>query len=387
MFSERVANLKGSIIREILVTAQQPGMISFAGGLPSTECLPELDFTGIPKMLSQYGSSEGETDLREWIAKNARENLGIDCTYEQVLIVAGSQQALDLMTKLYVDNGSPVLTEGPTFLAALQIIKFFGARVVEVEQDAAGLSAEKLKQAILENHPRFAYLIPSYQNPSGVCYTEENRKEIAAVLSETKTPIYEDDPYRDLCFDGETPKPIVTHLDKDTPFVYAGSFSKILSPGLRVGYLISSPELFPYLLKIKQANDLHVNRAAQWFVHKEVSKPTFPAHLKNLQSSYREKRNSMQNVLEQYFSDLATWTQPSGGLFFWLKLKKQIDTLALLKEAIARQVAFVPGEPFFDDGEAHKGYIRLNFSNAEIGNIEKGLKILAELIKEKFAEN
>ena len=384
MFSERVNNLKGSIIRDILVTAQAPGMISFAGGLPSTECLPELDFTGIPKYLSQYGSSEGEPELREWIAENARNNLNIDCTAEQVLIVAGSQQALDLTAKLFIDKGTPVLTEGPTFLAALQILHFFGANVIEIEQENSGLDAKKLSYLLQTEKPRFAYLIPSFQNPSGMCYSEENRLAIAKAFSETKTPLYEDDPYRDLSYDGAAPLPIVSHLDKDVPFVYAGSFSKVLSPGLRIGYLIASPDLFPYLLKIKQANDLHVNRPAQWFVHKEVSKADFPEHIKKLQASYKIGRDRMQAALEKNFSEMATWNIPKGGLFFWLKLNKPIDTCALLQKAIKHKVAFVPGEPFFKNGEENKGYIRLNFSHASLENIDIGLKILADLVAEEL---
>ena len=181
MFSERVANLKGSIIREILVTAQQPDIISFAGGLPATDCLPELDFTGISKALSQYGPSEGEPDLRNWIAEHARNDLNIDCTADQVLIVSGSQQAFDLSTKLFVDKGTPVLTEGPTFLAALQTLDFFGADIVEIAQGNNGLDVEKLSEILSKDKPRMAYLIPSFQNPSGMCYTEENRKDIAGI--------------------------------------------------------------------------------------------------------------------------------------------------------------------------------------------------------------
>lgn len=386
MFSERVANLKGSIVREILVTAQKPDIISFAGGLPSTECLPELDFTGIPKYLSQYGSSEGEPELREWIAEHARKNLNIDCTAEEVLITCGSQQALDLTAKLYIDKGSCVLTEGPTFLAALQILEFFGAEIAEIQQTSKGLDPKKLKTIIEENKPRFAYLIPSFQNPSGMCYSEQNRIEIANVLSETQTPIYEDDPYRDLSYDSQTPMPIVSHLKPDTPYIYAGSFSKILSPGIRVGYLIASKDLFPYLLKLKQANDLHVNRAAQWFVHREVTKPSFPDHIKKIQASYKEGRDCMQKGLEKYFSKLGTWDMPKGGLFFWVKLNKPIDTYALLKKAVAQKVAFVPGEPFFHDGDNNRGYMRLNFSHASPENIDIGLEKLAQIVKEELGE-
>lgn len=384
MFSERINRLAGSLIRDILAASQKSDMISFAGGLPAADCLPKMDFGQTPDYLAQYGPTEGEPELREAIAKHANQNLGIPCSANQVLILAGSQQALDLATKLFVDKGTPIITEAPTFLAALQILNLFGAKLTEIEQENGGLNAQKLSQLIQSAKPRMAYLIPSFQNPSGACYSEENRKEIAEVFNQSKMPLFEDDPYRDLSYDGAAPKPITSYL-KDAPFIYAGSFSKVLAPGLRVGYLIASPDLYPFLVKLKQASDLHVNRPAQWYVMEKITHPDFPQHIAKLQASYKIGRDTMQTALETNFGDLATWEKPKGGLFFWIKLNKAIDTRKLLAESMEHNVAFMPGEPFFANPDEHLGFIRLNFSHANAEKINRGMKILADLVRKKTA--
>lgn len=383
MFSERINRLAGSLIRDILAASQKSEMISFAGGLPAAACLPKMDFGSIPDYLAQYGPTEGEPELRAAIAKHAKQNLGIECTANQVLILAGSQQALDLTAKLFVDKGTAVVTEAPTFLAALQILNLFGATVCEIMQKHGGLDAQELSSLIQTENPRFAYLIPSFQNPSGACYSDENRAQIAAVFNQSKVPLFEDDPYRDLSYDGVAPKPIVSYL-KETPFIYAGSFSKVLAPGLRIGYLIASADLYPYLVKLKQAADLHVNRPAQWYVLDKITKPEFAEHIQLLQQSYKKGRNAMQAALRANFADLATWEEPKGGLFFWLKLNQLLDTRQLLAESMRHNVAFMPGEPFFAHPDDHLGFLRLNFSHASAENIDKGVQILADLIRQQL---
>ena len=246
MFSERVERLSGSLIREILAAAQRPEVISFAGGLPAADCLPKLDFTGVPANLAQYGTSEGEPEFRAAVVEElARIGLNVDAS--QVLVLSGSQQALDLAAKLFIDPGTPVIAEGPTYLAALQVFKLFGADITTVQQQSNGqLSAASLQAAIDSSKAKLAYLIPTFQNPSGACYTEQTRRELAAVIEAAKLPVIEDDPYRALSYDGEAPKPLVTHL-QDAPWIYCGSFSKTLAPGLRIGYLVASKDLMPYL--------------------------------------------------------------------------------------------------------------------------------------------
>jgi len=380
MFSERIERLTGSLIREILAAAQRPEVISFAGGLPAPSCLPTLDFSGIPQGLAQYGTSEGEPALRETIATEANK-MGIACEAHQVLVLTGSQQAMDLAAKLFIDPGTPVLTEGPTFLAALQCFNLFGAAITAVAQQDGRLPADAVRAAIDADKPRLAYLIPSFQNPSGACYDEVNRRELAEVFDATNVPVFEDDPYRALAYDGAAPAPLVSHL-KSAPWIYAGSFSKTLAPGLRLGYLIASPTLLPHLIKLKQAADLHANRPAQWFVTQWLTSPDYPAHLARLAATYRIGRDAMQAALQRHFADLATWQTPQGGLFFWLKLNRAIDTRELLKVALEQHnVAFMPGEPFYPNPQDGLGHLRLNFSHASPERIEEGLARLAALVR------
>ncbi|NDV12138.1 PLP-dependent aminotransferase family protein [Crenobacter caeni] len=380
MFSERIQRLSGSLIREILAAAQRPEVISFAGGLPASQCLPELDLGSVPQSLAQYGTTEGEPELREAIAREANR-MGIACSADQVLVLSGSQQALDLAAKLFVDPGTPVLTEGPTYLAALQVLKLFGAEIHAVPQHADGsLDAGEFGAAIDRVRPAFSYLIPSFQNPSGACYDEANRKRLAEVLDTAGVPVFEDDPYRALSYDGEAPAPLVSHLKK-VSFIYAGSFSKTLVPGLREGYLIASPDLYPYLVKLKQAADLHTNRIGQWYVARALNDPGYAAHIDKLRATYRAGRDAMQDALARHFADLADWQLPKGGLFFWLTLKTPQDTRKLLPRALEHNVAFMPGEPFYPNPEDGIGHLRLNFSHTAPERIEEGIARLAALVR------
>ncbi len=382
MFSERATRLTSSLIREILAATQQPGVISFAGGLPATDLLPKLDWSSVPFDTEQYGMSEGEPQLREAIAERAR-NLGIRCTASQVLVLSGSQQALDLVAKLFVDPGTPVAMEAPTYLAALQSFRFFGADIQGLPTTADGLDCAALRRVAADKKPAFAYLIPSFQNPSGLCYSRAARGEAARTLDELDIPLIEDEPYRELAYDDVDRTPLCALVQK-TSWVYMGTFSKTLAPGLRVGYVITSPDLFPWFVKLKQAADLHSNRPSQWLISQWVCTPEFDAHIAELQAAYRAKRDTMQAVLERHFGDLADWKKPAGGLFFWLKLKQAIDTRDLLKQAMAEEkIAFMPGEPFFATEGEVTGYMRLNFSLASPEQMEDGLGRLAALIRKR----
>lgn len=381
MFSERVERLSGSLIREILAAAQRPEVISFAGGLPAASCLPELDFSGVPPHLAQYGTSEGEPEFRAAVVEELAR-IGLNVEASQVLVLSGSQQALDLAAKLFIDPGTPVITEGPTYLAALQVFKLFGADITTVQQQNDGqLSADTLQQAIASSKAKLAYLIPTFQNPSGACYTEATRQQLAAVIDAAKLPVIEDDPYRALSYDGDAPKPLVTHL-KNAPWVYCGSFSKTLAPGLRIGYLVASKDLIQYFVRLKQAADLHTNRLGQWFNTRWLQSGDYQDHLKQLQLSYKVGRDAMQAALEKHFGDIADWLVPQGGLFFWLTLKQPRDTRPLLKVALEQHnVAFMPGEAFYANPEQGLGHLRLNFSHASPERIEEGIARLASVIR------
>ncbi len=378
MFAQRIQFLTSSIIREILAAAQKPGVISFAGGLPAAASFPEVDWSTLPESFKQYGMSEGEPELREAIAAEARAK-GLKCEASQVLVLSGSQQGRDLVAKLFIDPESSILVESPTYLAALQTFHLFQAQCQGVPLTADGLDLSVLERQICEHKPRLAYLIPSFQNPSGTCYSVKARQDVAAMLDHYGLPLIEDEPYCELDYDG-VPKPPISSLLQRAPWVFQGSFSKILMPGLRVGYLIAHPSLMPHLVRLKQAADLHTNRPGQWLALEYMRSADKLERLARLQAFYRERRDAFAAALESEFADLADWQVPAGGLFFWLKLKQPRDTRPLLQPALAAGVAFMPGEAFFAEKEPPVGYLRLNFSHTEPELMVEGLRRLRKVL-------
>lgn len=370
--SARVGDLHPSPIREILSVANRPGMISFAGGLPSPETFPRFSLEAPPGAL-QYGPTEGDPELRQRIAEELGK-IGLECDAGQVLVLSGSQQGIDLVAKLFIDPGTPVAVESPTYLAALQVFRFFGARFVPFAADS--VDAESLAR----EKPAFAYAIPTFQNPSGHCYSAAEREAFAQACDEAEVTIFEDDPYRDLAFDSCDRTPVCARVRKAN-WIYQGSFSKSLAPGLRLGFLAASPEIFPYLVRLKQAADLHSNRLSQWLVLEQLNAPDREERLAGLVETYRRKRDSFAACLDRHFSRLASWEVPKGGLFFWLKLHQARDTRRLLQPALDRGVAFMPGEPFYPEANPTTGCLRLNFSHATPEQAERGLEILADLLE------
>jgi 2-aminoadipate transaminase len=372
-FSKRVNDLHASPIREILSVIDRPGMISFAGGLPSVDSFPKFSLEGMPADTLQYGSSEGEWALREQIAQDLAGQ-GLSCQPEQVLILSGSQQGIDLVAKLFIDQGTAVAVESPTYLAALQVFRFFGARFAPY--DAEAIDAQQW----LSEKPAFAYAIPTFQNPTGRCLSADARAALASACDEANVPLFEDDPYRDLVYDDCDRSPLCARLRK-APWLYQGSFSKSLAPGLRLGYLVASPELLPYLTRLKQAADLHTNRMSQWLVLQQLRKPERQERLTALAQTYRQRRDAFDAALKRHLGTLASWQIPPGGLFFWLTLNQKLDTRLLLADAIEAGVAFMPGEPFMPIETQGTGQLRLNFSHANEAQAERGLAALATLIK------
>jgi 2-aminoadipate transaminase len=372
-FSKRVNDLHASPIREILSVIDRPGMISFAGGLPSVDSFPQFSLEGMPADTLQYGSSEGEWALREQIAQDLAGQ-GLSCQPEQVLILSGSQQGIDLVAKLFIDQGTAVAVESPTYLAALQVFRFFGARFAPY--DAEAIDAQQW----LSEKPAFAYAIPTFQNPTGRCLSADARAALASACDEANVPLFEDDPYRDLVYDDCDRSPLCARLRK-APWLYQGSFSKSLAPGLRLGYLVASPELLPYLTRLKQAADLHSNRMSQWLVLQQLRNPERQDRLTALAQTYRQRRDAFDAALKRHLGTLASWQIPPGGLFFWLTLNQKLDTRLLLADAIEAGVAFMPGEPFMPIETQGTGQLRLNFSHANEAQAEHGLAALATLIK------
>ncbi|QNH76348.1 PLP-dependent aminotransferase family protein [Pseudomonas protegens] len=382
-FSERVSRLKSSLIREILAAAQRPEVMSFAGGLPAEVMLPKVQWQDMPLSMGQYGMSEGEPQLREALAAEARK-LGVPCEAGQVLVVSGSQQTLDLAAKLYIDKGTRIMLEAPTYLAALQIFQLFGADCLTVPLEADGPDLAQMRAGLEQHRPAFVYLIPTFQNPSGVRYSQGKRAAVAALLDEFGVTLIEDEPYRELTFDAGSATPIVSRLQKAS-WIYTGTVSKTLLPGLRVGYLIASPDLFPHLLRLKQSADLHTNRVGQWQAMQWIGSQQYQQHLDELRSFYRQRRDAFQAALHGHFADLADWQVPEGGLFFWLSLKQPLDTRTLLKSALEQDVTFMPGEPFFTEPERNLGHLRLNFSHIDPARLDEGLKRLATVIRQAQA--
>jgi len=361
--SRRTAFLHPSPIREILAVIDRPGMVSFAGGLPAPESFPSIDVEGMPAGFLQYGPTEGEPALRERIAANLRK-LGLECEPAQVLVVSGSQQGIDLVGKLFVDEGTPVAVESPTYLAALQVFRYYGARFVPVDP-AQGAS--------------FAYVIPTFQNPTGHCYGEAEREALARHCDDAGMPLFEDDPYRDLVYGPCDRTPVCGRL-KRAPWIYQGSFSKSFAPGLRLGFVAASRQFVPLLTRLKQAADLHSNRVSQWLVLRQLEDPGCESRLVRIAAGYRAKRDAFGAALERHFSGLARWEEPQGGLFFWLRLRTPFDTRELLPRAIENSVAFMPGESFYPDPADGIGTMRLNFSHASAPDAERGLATLAKLV-------
>ena len=372
-FSTRVHDLHASPIREILSVIDRPSMVSFAGGLPSVDSFPQFSLQDMPVDTLQYGPSEGEWALREQIAQELATQ-GLSCTPEQVLVLSGSQQGIDLVAKLFIDQGTSVAVESPTYLAALQVFRFFGARFTPY--DAQAVNAQQW----LQEKPAFAYAIPTFQNPTGRCLSSQARDALANACDEANVPLFEDDPYRDLVYDDCDRSPLCARLRK-APWIYQGSFSKSLAPGLRLGYLVASPEFLPYLTRLKQAADLHSNRMSQWLVLQQLRDPQRHERLRALAQTYRQRRDAFDAALKRHLGSLASWQLPAGGLFFWLTLHQKLDTRLLLAEAIEAGVAFMPGEPFMPIETQGTGQIRLNFSHASEAQAERGLATLANLIQ------
>lgn len=380
--SARISELHASPIREILAVINRPGMISFAGGLPSPDSFPELTLEQLPREMLQYGSSEGEPALRAQICDEMR-GLGLQCEPSQVLVLSGSQQGIDLVGKLMVDRDSLIALENPGYLAALQVFRFFGARFATLERaspDAALARADKT---------RLCYVIPTFQNPTGYCYTANEREQLALSCERHGVVLFEDDPYRDLVFDSCDRQPVCSFM-KAGSWIYQGSFSKSIAPGLRLGFLVASKNLVPYLTRLKQAADLHSNRISQYLILETLQSPERQQRMVRLQQHYREKRDAFDEALHRHLGHAAAWHSPKGGLFFWLHLNRQIDTQSLLRTSLEHGVAFMPGEPFFhgrsDDGNSGIGsdkagsYLRLNFSHASAQQADQGLQLLSQLV-------
>jgi 2-aminoadipate transaminase len=379
----RAARMNPSIIREILKVTERPGIISLAGGLPSPETFPfeamraaaDRVLRDSPREALQYASSEGYGPLRDWVARHLREQ-GLEAEPSQVLITTGSQQGLDLVGKILIDAGSRVAVESPTYLGALQAFAPYEPEFVPVECDDDGPLPQALAAA---RGARFLYALPNFQNPSGRCMSAARRHAVAEAAQALGLPLVEDNPYGELWFEAPPPPALASRWRDGS--VYLGSFSKVLAPGLRLGYVVAPKDLFPKLLQAKQAADLHTPSFNQRVVHEVIRDGFLREHVPTIRARYRAQRDAMRAAMEQHLPPGCRWNVPAGGMFFWVELPQDIDAMALLPRAVERGVAFVPGAAFYA-GAPRANTLRLSFVTVPPERIEQGIALLGQALRE-----
>ena len=398
-FAQRTHRMGSSAIRELLKLTEQPDIISFGGGMPAPEVFPTEEFReACNRVLQnygaqalQYGPTEGYLPLREQIVRHSGR-YGIDVTPENVLITSGSQQALDLLGKILINRGDRILVESPTYLGALQAWSAYGAEYVTVPIDEYGMITDALEDA-LRSGPKFIYVLPNFQNPTGVTLAEERRMKLIELADRYGVPIVEDDPYGQLRYEGEH-LPSVVVLDgqvRDSGpcyrgnVIYLSTFSKILAPGIRLAWVIAPPEVIRKLVQAKQGADLHTSSFNQLVAY-EVSLGGFlDDHIKVIREVYGQRRDVMLAAMDAYFPAGVEWTHPQGGLFLWGTLPESLNSADVLKAAIEQKVAFVPGSPFYPTGGGHNT-MRINFSHANPEKIREGIARLGRVLHEKMGE-
>lgn len=389
--AQRAEKMNPSVIREILKVTEKPGIISFAGGLPSPQTFPidamreasERVLRDDGKAALQYAASEGYAPLREWVAQDLLKQ-GMQVSPDQVLITTGSQQGLDLVAKILIDAGSRILVETPTYLGALQAFTPMEPIAVGVNSDDHGVDAADLRAKVGTgaDKARFVYLLPNFQNPTGRTMTEERRAAVAQVAIDTGLPIIEDNPYGDLWFDAP-PAPSLSSRHPEGS-VYLGSFSKILAPGLRLGYLVAPPALYPKLLQAKQAADLHTPSFNQRVVAEVLKDGFIERHVPTIRALYKQQCEAMLAALDREMAGLGlSWNRPVGGMFLWVQLPKGLTAIPLLAKAVKKGVAFVPGSAFYAEG-ADESTLRLSFVTATVDQINTGMSALAAAIRESL---
>ncbi len=382
--ARRAARMNPSVIREILKVTERPGIISLAGGLPSPDSFPveamraasDKVLRDTPREALQYAASEGFAPLRDWVAQHM-QGQGLRCEADQVLITTGSQQGLDLVAKVLVDEGSRVLVETPTYLGALQAFTPFEPDIVSVPGDEGGPLPHALND--VGRDARFLYLLPNFQNPTGRILDEARRTAIVEAAQRLGLPLLEDNPYGDLWFDAPPPAPLASRWAEGV--IYLGSFSKVLAPGLRLGYVIAPPALVAKLLQAKQAADLHTSGINQRIVYEVIRDGFLDAHVPTIRARYRTQRDAMRAALEAHMPTGCRWNAPCGGMFFWLGLPEGLDATSLLPRAVDAGVAYVPGAAFYAEA-AQANTLRLSFVTSTPEVIERGISILAKLIRE-----
>ena len=390
-FSHSAKQITSSAIRDLLKVTEQPDMISFAGGLPAPECFPTEELMAAaervlverPLAALQYGPTEGYRPLREFITSLMRGR-GLAVPADQVLTLNGSQQGLDAVGKLLIDPGSTVLVEEPTYLGALQAWRPYSPKFVTLPMDADGLDVTALENVLRAGErPRFLYLVSCFQNPTGITPSVERKRALLEVAAKYGLPIVEDDPYGELYYEGQRP-PILAALDAEMHgelrhVLYLSTFSKLLAPGLRVGWAVAPTELVSKLAHAKQGMDLHTGSLSQATAYEACRDGLLDRHVPTIRATYHARRDAMLAALEAHMPKQVSWTRPNGGMFIWLTLPAHIDTTELLQASLEQRVAFVPGTSFYANGGG-TNTMRLNFSHSAPDRITEGVARLARSI-------
>lgn len=389
-FAQRMSTVHRSFIREILKVTADPSIISFAGGLPNPALFPMAEMAeSAARVIAehgqtalQYSTTEGDAGLRQWIADRYKAKKGMDVDPDTILITTGSQQGLDLLGKVFLDKGDPVLMERPGYLGAIQAFSFFepSFRTVALHED--GPDVEELQAELARGGVKMFYAVPSFQNPSGITWCTQKRQAVAEIMEQAETFFVEDDPYGELRFKGEHEPPVCSFMKKYG--MMTGSFSKIAAPGFRIGWIVAPAEVRDKLVVAKQASDLHTSTVAQKIMLDYLAHNDIDAHIEKILSCYGKQAEQMQEAISRHFPEEVSVTKPEGGMFLWARLPKGCSSMELVDAAIACKVAFVPGRPFYVDGSGDNT-LRLNFSNADPARIEEGIKRLGQCMKEFLA--
>mgnify|MGYP000886295157 FL=1 len=399
-YAQRTQRMKASAIRELLKLTEQPDVISFAGGLPAPDVFPVdefkracnyvLDHHGAQAL--QYGTTDGYIPLREMIARHTNR-LGIGVSVENIMITSGSQQALDLLGKIFINHGDRILVENPTYLGAIQAWNAYGAEYIPVALDDDGMDTRVVEDA-LRKGPKFIYVLPNFQNPTGVTLSMERRRQLIKLADQYGVPIIEDDPYGQLRYEGDNLPPVELldsqMRDKTNAYtgnvIYLSTFSKILAPGIRLAWVIAPVEVINKLILAKQGADLHTSTFNQIVAHEVGQHGYLDRHVKIIQDTYRERRNVMIESLEEHMPNGVSWTNPQGGLFLWVTVPETLNTIEIFKDAVAQKVAYVPGENFYACGGG-SNTMRLNFSSTQPDLINEGIARLGKVLKSKLMEH
>ncbi|MGC9347798.1 MAG: PLP-dependent aminotransferase family protein [Anaerolineae bacterium] len=388
--AQRTQNMTSSAIRELLKITQQPDVISFAGGLPAPELFPVREIEEAcnyllrhePKRALQYSTTEGHPPLREFLAESMAK-YGIHHSPDNILITTGSQQALDLIGKVFIDPGASVLTGRPTYLGAIQAWRAYEAEFVTVPLDDDGMQTDMLEETLRDHPIRYIYVLPNFHNPAGTTLPESRRRRLVAVARKHDLIIVEDDPYGALRYEGDDIVPIAALAPERT--IYLGTFSKTLTPGLRIGWAVAPAEIRQRLVQAKQGADLHTSTFDQMIANDIAQRGILKVHVRRLRTTYGKRMHTMLDALAEFWPDGCSWTEPQGGLFLWARAPKSINAVDLLKVALEKKVAFVPGVNFYPRADGGENAMRLNFSNARPDMIVEGIRRLGLTLKEVLA--